>query len=194
MKLKIDIKGDISNETLSYIESIESKNIYVKENKIAKDFIRNLRIVFDALINTIDKQTLYFNSIFKLVSNTHNWVSENKWGKYFVSNTIFDFIEIGFQMLGEELVVNVCRNNLDQANAGDELTYKLPSECNPIKCSIKTENNNIIFGIKEFDKNNVEVELSPSNKIAVQLALNLYDLFFIKHVYSINLNEELLWN
>ena len=186
MKLKIDIKGEISNETLSYIKSIESKNIYVKENKIAKDFLKNLRIVFDALIDTVDKQSLYFNSIFKLESNTHNWVSENKWGKYLVSNTIFNSIEIGFQMLDEKLVVNVCRNNL--ANTDDELTYELPSECNPIKCSIKIENNNVIFGIKEFDKNNVEVELSPSNKIAVQLALNLYDLLFIKHVYSINLN------
>lgn len=184
MKLKIDIKGDISNETLSYIESIESKNIYVKENKIAKDFLKNLRIVFDALIDTIDKQVLYFNSVFKLEYNTHNWVSENKWGKYLVSNTGFrKFIKIGFQMLDEKLVVNVCR--LDQANTDEELIYELPSECNPIKCSIKTENNNIVFGIKEFDKNNVEVELSPSNKIAVQLALNLYDLFFIRYVYDI---------
>ena len=86
-------------------------------------------------------------------------------------------------MLDEKLVVNVCR--LDQANTDEELIYELPSECNPIKCSIKTENNNIVFGIKEFDKNNVEVELSPSNKIAVQLALNLYDLFFIRYVYDI---------
>lgn len=195
MKVKINVKGEMSREALSCIESIESKDIYIKENTIVKNFIRNLKMIYNSLIDSIGPQKFYFNNVFNLVSADNTWVSEHKWFKYFQSNTgIVEFIKIGFQILDGKLVVDFCRENLADSDnnfkKSMDFTYDLPSECNPVKCFTKIDGDTIIFNVKEYTKDYKELELSPSNKIATQLAFELYHLFFIQNAYAINIKKD----